>query len=185
MGNQQSDIDQITVQECLKNNRSAQKRLFDQHAKKMLALCYRYVNDYDTAHDLMQDGFIKVFQNLERFRFESNLGAWIRTIMVNNCLGYLRKEKRLLKSSLDDELQIQSNDANMLDKLEIDFILRSISQLPDTLRTVINMYAIEGYSYSEIAVTLEIEESSVRSHVFRARKHLSYLINKQEGVVNG
>jgi RNA polymerase sigma-70 factor (ECF subfamily) len=82
------------VKACLKNDKAAQKWLFDTYAKQMLGLCYRYVNDYDLAHDLMQDSFIKVFEKLETYRAESPLKSWIRKIMVNTCLGHIRKQKK-------------------------------------------------------------------------------------------
>jgi len=172
------------VKACLKNDKSAQKRLFETHAKQMLGLCYRYVNDYDVAHDLMQDGFIKVFKNLETYRGESPLKSWIRKIMVNNCLGHIRKEKNTIKTDIEHAEHLVSEEPVYKDFLEMDLIMRAISKLPDNLRTVLNLFAIEGYTYTEIAYQLGLEESSVRSNVHRARKHLNEILTAKIRVSN-
>lgn len=174
-------IDAELVNRCLKNDQKAQKELFDTHAKQMLALCYRYVEDYDTAHDLMQEGFIKVFQKLESYSQTSPVKAWIKKIMVNHCLAWLRKEKRVQKTDLDMATEIADHVEPFADFLEINQIFKAISKLPQQMRIVINLFAIEGYTYEEIASELEIEETSVRSQVSRARKLLLEMI--KSGVV--
>lgn len=176
----QSDID--LVKACLKNDKAAQKWLFDTYAKQMLGLCYRYVNDYDLAHDLMQDSFIKVFEKLETYRAESPLKSWIRKIMVNTCLGHIRKQKNLQLTNLDSAEHILTNENVFSDFLEFDMVMNAISKLPMNMRTVLNLFAIEGYSYTEIATELGLEESSVRAHVSRARKQLIESIGIKTGM---
>ena len=176
------DIDKKLVQECLNNDPRAQRELFETHARYMLAVCYRYVNDYDTAHDLMQDGFIKVFKNLESYRNECPLKNWISKVMVNNCLMHLRKEKKMLKAELEEADQLADDNTHFVDHLEMDIIMNSISKLPETLKMVLNMFAIDGYSYEEIAKQLELEEASVRSYVFRARKQLAIMLKQKTGI---
>ncbi len=167
---------------CLKNDKAAQKWLFDTYAKQMLGLCYRYVNDYDLAHDLMQEGFIKVFEKLETYRAESPLKSWIRKIMVNNCLGHIRKSKNLQLTNLESAEHVLTHDGVFQDFLEFDLVMSAISKLPANMRTVLNLFAIEGYSYSEIASELGLEESSVRAHVSRARKQLSDSMGLKSGM---
>lgn len=150
----------------------------------MLAVCFRYVNDYDAAHDLMQEGFIKVFQNLESYRAESPLKAWIRKIMVNTCLVYLRKEKRFIKVDLEDVRESIENPFVIHDHLEFNLIMKSISRLPINMRTVLNLFAIDGYSYTEIANQLQLEEASVRSQISRARKQLLELLKETDKVIS-
>lgn len=169
--------DSELVKACLKNDKTSQKRLFETYAKQMLGLCYRYVNDYDIAHDIMQEGFIKVFKNLESYRGESALKSWIRKIMVNSCLQHLRKEKNKRKVNLEHAENIAFDAPIYNDFLEIDFVMSAITKLPSTLRTALNLFAIEGYSYSEIAGELGLEESSVRSNIHRARKQLMEILN--------
>lgn len=176
------DIDKKLVQDCLNNDPKAQRELFETYARYMLAVCYRYVNDYDTAHDLMQDGFIKVFKNLESYRNECPLKNWISKVMVNNCLMHLRKEKKMLKAELEEAEQLADDSTYFADHLEMDIILNSISKLPETLKMVLNMFAIDGYSYEEIAKQLELEETSVRSYVFRARKQLAVMLKQKTGI---
>lgn len=167
---------------CLKNDKAAQKWLFDAHAKQMLGLCYRYVNDYDVAHDLMQEGFIKVFEKLETYRAESPLKAWIRKIMVNNCLGHIRKNKQFELTNLDSAEHVLSHETTFHDFLEYEHVMAAISKLPINMRTVLNLFAIEGFSYTEIANELGLEESSVRAHVSRARKQLSETMGLKTGM---
>jgi len=164
------------VKNCLKNDQKAQKELYETYAPKMLGVCFRYINDYDIAHDTMQDVMIKVFQNLEKFRNEGGLYTWIKTISINQCLGYLKKERKILKIEIEDAFEIQTNEPNMLQNMEVDFIMKSLAKLPTTLRTVMNLNALEGYEYHEISKMLDIEEVSVRSQISRARKLLTEII---------
>lgn len=174
--------DKELVSACLKNNKAAQKQLFETYARQMLGLCYRYVNDYDVAHDLMQDGFIKVFKNLESYRGDSPLKSWIRRIMVNCCLEHIRREKNRIRTSITDAEQIAYDAPVYQDFLEMDLVMSAISQLPSTMRTVLNLFAIEGYSYSDIAGQLGLEESSVRSNIHRARKQLGEILTAKTKV---
>jgi len=176
----QSDSD--LVKACLKNDKASQKRLFDTYAKQMLALCYRYVNDYDIAHDLMQEGFIKVFKNLETYRGESALKSWIRRIMVNCSLEHIRREKNKKKVDLEVAEHIAYDAPVYQDFLEMDLVMSAITKLPSTMRTVLNLFAIEGYSYSDIAGQLGLEESSVRSNIHRARKQLVEILTAKTKV---
>lgn len=167
------EIEKDLVRECLKNNKNAQYELFNTYAKKMVGVCFRYVNDYDIANDLMQEGLIKVFKNLDKFRNDGGLAPWIKRIMINECLNHIRKEKRLSKSSIEDYEHLPSEAYNSLQNLEIDFVLNAIAQLPPMLRTVMNLNAVESYSYPEISELLDIPEGTIRTYIFRARKILT------------
>lgn len=174
MAEQKSDSE--LVEACLKNDKSAQKLLFDTYAKQMVGLCYRYINDYDKAHDIMQEGFIKVFLKLASYRGESALKLWIRKIMVNTCLETIRKEKNHNKIELVEAENLADDGAVYHDFLETELIMSAVKQLPVMMRTVLNMFAIDGYSYKEIAIHLGIEESTVRSNIHRSRKQLSEIL---------
>lgn len=174
------DFEIDLVKKCLANDKIAQKQLYETYAPKMLGVCYRYLSDYDTSHDIMQDGFIKVFENLSKFRNEGGLFFWIKKIMINQCLNHLKKERKILKIEIEDAFEVYSDEPNMLQQLEVDLIIQSISKLPSTLKTVINLHALEGYEYNEISKMLEIEEVSVRSQVSRARKMLMEIINSNK-----
>jgi RNA polymerase sigma-70 factor (ECF subfamily) len=152
------------------------------YSAKMYGVCLRYYPNAEIARDILQDGFIKVFEKIRSFRFEGSIEGWIRRIMVNTALEYHRKKKD------DVELSI-SNASALIDEsgsLEPDyqFLLSIVSSLPKQYRLVFNLYAIEGYSHSEIANLLNITESTSKSNYSRARAILREkvsLIEKFEG----
>lgn len=166
------------IERCMKNERAAQKQLFEMYSGKMLGVCYRYVGDYDTANDMLQEGFIKVFYNLDKFRNEAgSFNAWIKSIMINHCLNYLRKEKRIQKIELEETVDITDNTPDTLESMSTDLLMKCVSELPDNLRTTLNLYAFEGYSYKEIAELLNMSEVNVRTVMFRARKQITEKLN--------
>lgn len=166
------------IERCMKNERTAQKQLFEMYSAKMLGVCYRYVGDYDTANDMLQEGFIKVFYNLDKFRNEAgSFNAWIKSIMINHCLNYLRKEKRIQKIELEETIDITDKNPDTLEFMSTDLLMKCVSELPDNLRTTLNLYAFEGYSYKEIAELLNMSEVNVRTLMFRARKNITEKLN--------
>lgn len=160
------------VKACKKGNIEAQKSLFDRYAPRMLALCRRYLRDADLAEDIMITGFAKVFEKLDQFREEGSIEGWIRRLMVNESLGYLRKYKNLqMQVCIDDEV-VQIQDEGIGDHLEANELLAMIEALPDGYRTVFNLYAIEGFSHKEIGKQLGINENTSKSQLSRARDFL-------------
>lgn len=158
------------IKKAIANNREAQQILFEQHSPKMLGVCRQYVKDLHHAEDLMLKGFFKVFTNLHKFKHEGSFEDWIRRIMVNTCISYLRKKNII---NLSDEDYV-FNDA-AIDNLEntaVEDIQKLIDQLPEGYKMVFNLFAIEGYRHSEIAVQLGISESTSKSQLFKARKLL-------------
>jgi RNA polymerase sigma factor (sigma-70 family) len=146
-------------------------------APKMMAVCMRYANDKDEAQDILQEGFIKMFNNAHRFRGEGSLEGWIRHIMVNTAITRYRKLKPLV---LVDEMPEQNNyygNSYNAHGLEAQDLLKIIQQLPKTYRSVFNMYAIEGYSHQEIGSSLGISELLSRTNLHRARVILKNRIN--------
>jgi RNA polymerase sigma factor (sigma-70 family) len=159
------------IKQCLAGNRNAQQQLYKMYASKMLGVCYRYAHSMDEAKDFFQDAFIKVFQNLGRFKGEGSLEGWIRRIMVNTSLNHLKASHKFIETLNENEHadQLEWHGDNDADVKEI---MEEIRLLPTGFRTVFNMYAIEGYSHKEIAETLGISEGTSRSHYARARVHL-------------
>ena len=153
---------------CLKQERKQQELLYKLLAPRMLAACLRYAKDRDEAQDVMQEGFIKVFGNMHKFRGEGSLEGWIRRIMVYAAISRFRKLKPMV---LADELpegvtvHLCYNETG----LEAKELLHMIDQLPDSYRNVFNLYAIEGYSHQEIGETLGITELVSRTTLCRAR----------------
>ena len=158
------------IKKAIANNREAQQQLFEQHSPKMLGVCRQYVKDLHHAEDLLLQGFLKVFTHLHKFKHEGSFEGWIRRIMVNTCISYLRK-KNVLNLS-DEEYVFNDAATESLENTAVEDIQRMIDELPEGYKMVFNLYAIEGYKHSEIAKALGISESTSKSQLFKARKLL-------------
>jgi len=169
-GNTYNLTESQLIEGCVRRDKRAQRQLYDLYAKRMAAVCMRYCGNYEIALDLMHDGFIKIFTNIESYSGQGFFEAWMRKIFVNTSLEYLRKNDALRNSNeIDEEIQIMSTEASIIEQLSANEIMTLIQELPLGFRTVFNLYAIEGYSHAEIAKTLNINESSSRSQFSRAR----------------
>lgn len=168
------------VAQCLHNRSVAQKQLYQHFAPQMLAVCYRYTKDPDEASDVLQEGFVRVFKNLHQWKEEGELGAWIRKIMVNTALNWLRDHKRMHWLNEDHIPDHHDSDAVLtpLHQMEARELADLIRQLPGGYQAVFNLHAVEGYSHMEIGKMLHISEGTSRSQYLRARKHLVELIKK-------
>jgi RNA polymerase sigma factor (sigma-70 family) len=158
------------LHDCLKGKASAQRELYNLFARPMLGLCYRYTKSMSDAEDVLQEGFIKVFKNLHQFSGSGELGAWIRRIMVNSAINYLKKESRYQYdfSFSDTNLHPVSDDNPEL-ILHAKELADLIRQLPTGYQTIFNMRAVEGYSHVEIGCMLGIHEGTSKSQYARAR----------------
>lgn len=173
--------DRTLVTECAKGNSRAQRALFDKFAPKMLSVILRYVRNNDEAEDVLQDGFVKIFQKIGEFKMEGSLEGWIRRIMVNTALDVLRKNKKLLGDvQLEDVSYKVSFDDHGFDEMNVTQLLKMIDNLPEGYRIVFNMFAIEGYSHKEIADTLGVTENTSKSQYSRARAFLRNQLEKIE-----
>ncbi|MCU0323326.1 MAG: sigma-70 family RNA polymerase sigma factor [Chitinophagaceae bacterium] len=169
------------IKGCIRQDIACQRMLFEQLAGKMFTVCLRYANDYMEAEDMLQDGFVRVFNNLHQFKFEGSFEGWVRRVIVNCSLKHLQK-KRIqfteLKESYFDTHHIDSYAYSNLGEEEL---LKLISQLPDGYRIVFNLNIIEGYTHDEIAKLLNIQPSTSRSQLVKARKMLqSQIIQLQK-----
>ena len=167
-------MDDLTlVNECAKGNSKAQRALFDKFAPKMLAVCQRYLRNSQEAEDVLQDGFVKVFQKIVDFKMEGSLEGWIRRIVVNTALDTIRKNKKLLNDVQVEEVQYKvSFTDHQFDGMDLAQLMKLIDGMPDGYRIVFNMFAIEGYSHKEIADTLGVTENTSKSQYSRARAFL-------------
>lgn len=167
------------VAKCLQNNAAAQKQLYDAYAPLMMGVCYRYTRSMDEASDVLQEGFVRVFRNLENWKGEGELGAWIRRIMVNTALNWIR-DHRKIKWEMEDHIP-ETHHAHQvptpLDSLQARQLADMIRQLPAGYQMVFNLHAIEGYSHGEIGQLLGIGESTSRSQYLRARRMMAERIN--------
>ena len=163
---------------CLQNDRKQQELLYKTLAPRMLAVCMRYAHDKDEAQDILQEGFIKMFNNVHKYRGEGNLEGWIRRIMVHSAISRYRKLKHIvLVDDFTDGNTAAGNGYNA-HGLEAKELLDMIQTLPHTYRSVFNMYAIEGYSHQEIGDTLGITELLSRTNLHRARAILKDMVNR-------
>ncbi len=167
------------VKDCLKGKLAAQKELYNSFAPSMLGVCYRYTKSVHDAEDVMQEGFMKVFRFLQQFKGEGDLGAWIRRIMVNSSLNYLKRNRNYQYEMVFDKTElhvVSQDDPDML--LQAKDLADLIRQLPIGYQTIFNLYAVEGYSHPEIGGLMGISENTSRSQYMRARHLLiSWLTN--------
>ncbi|ASU32297.1 RNA polymerase sigma factor [Mucilaginibacter xinganensis] len=163
---------------CLKNDRKQQELLYKTLAPRMLAVCMRYAHDKDEAQDILQEGFIKMFKNAHNYRGDGNLEGWIRRIMVHCAISRYRKLKPMvLVEDFTEENSGLSSGYNA-HGLEVKDLMKMIQKLPQTYRSVFNMYAIEGYSHQEIGTKLGMTELLSRTNLHRARAILKEMVNK-------
>lgn len=172
------------IKACKKCDHKAQRELYQKYCDRMLGLCARYVRDYYEAEDIMIKGFVKAFTKLDQYGGEGSFEGWLRKIMVNEALGYLRKHKNLLMAVELEKAEKEPNYQTIQDNLEAADLLEMINELPDGYRAVFNLYAIEGYSHKEIAELLGISENTSKSQLSRARQYLQKNLLTQEYRLN-
>lgn len=169
------------IASCKQRDQRALRTVYERYAGKMLAVCRRYVNDLETAQDLMHDGFITVFEKMDEFRGDGSFEGWMRRIFVNTALGHLRKKDTLQEAEdIDLHYDIASVTPSALQSIEAEELMRCIEQLPPGYRTVLNLFAIEGYSHKEIAAQMGISEETSRSQFFRAKALLQKIIQRNQ-----
>jgi RNA polymerase sigma-70 factor (ECF subfamily) len=165
-----------------------QEELYNRFSGKMYAVCLRYANNADDAQDLLQEGFIKVYRNLHRFRAEGSFEGWIRRVFVNSSIEHFRKKSlQLSKVSDKEESTIEDNDISALDSLAEKDIIKLIQDLSPGYRTVFNLYVVEGFSHKEIGEQLGISEGTCKGKidlteksftVFKRYKKIFYAVIK-------
>jgi RNA polymerase sigma factor (sigma-70 family) len=169
--------EEAILQGCLQNNAAAQKALYVKYSAKMLVVCYRYAHSREDAEDMLQEGLIKVFSQIHTFESRGSLEGWIRRIIVHTCINNLKKNKRFNESvDLIHANSVQIREDNIPSLIQAKEVVECIRVLPIGYRTVLNLYAIEGYSHREISTMLDIEESTSRSQYTRAKAMLEDIL---------
>ncbi|NVK53005.1 MAG: sigma-70 family RNA polymerase sigma factor [Flavobacteriaceae bacterium] len=171
------------ITEAIQQKREAQKELFELYSPKMLGVCRQYVKDVHHAEELMLSGFLKVFTHISKFKNEGSFEGWIRRIMVNTCISYLRKKNPVQLS--DEDFVFNDQATQSLESTEVEDIQKMIDCLPVGYKMVFNLYAIEGYKHTEIAKELGITVSTSKSQLFKARKWLQVQYLKRNELVHG
>lgn len=175
--------EEVLIQECIRNNEKAQRFLFERHQAKMYAICVRYLDDEEEAYDVLNDSFLKVFSNLKNLDCATKLDAWIRRIVVNTALDYIRKNKsyRSIFVKTNESMRLESPSFETDDisewwsdalKIPQERLFVEINRLPKASRLVFNLYVIDGLKHKDIAVKLTINESTSRWHLTNAREIL-------------
>ena len=161
------------IEDCIQNNAKAQMQLYDKYCDAMFIIALRYVKDKFTAEDMMQDSFIKVFKNIRNYKGEVTIGAWIKRIVINQCIDYLKKKRIELVSIEEKELDVADDgDWTVKEEATISIITTAINSLPEKYKVVLNLYLIEGYDHQEIAQVLNITEVNSRSQLMRGKNKL-------------
>jgi RNA polymerase sigma factor (sigma-70 family) len=161
----------------IKNNAAAQEAFYDRYSPRMLGVCYRFAKNREDAEDMLQEGFIKIFSQLQFYRGEGSLEGWIRRVVVHTCINILKKNKKFSDTvDLMYATTLHSHADLLPSIMQAKQIVECIRLLPLGYRTVLNLYAIEGYSHKEIGLLLEIGESTSRSQYTRAKAMLEEVL---------
>lgn len=167
------------IENCISGNRKSQKELYDMYAPKMFAICLRYTKNQMDAEDTLQEGFVKLYNNLHRFRGEGSFDGWVRRIFVNTAIEHIRKKNLNITNGEGLENSIADKHKSALDNLYEKDIIRTSMNLSEGYRTVFNLYAVEGFSHKEIANHLGITESTSKSQFSRAKAILRNVITNK------
>lgn len=173
--------DEELVQRCIKKEPQAQEFLFKSFSGRMLGLCVRYADSLEEAEDILQDGFVKVFQKLETFKGNGSLEGWIKRIMINTALDAFRRSKNYRHAIDIDTIEYTSEThSHVMESMGAKDLMNMLKTMPRGFRTVFSLYAVEGYAHKEIAEMLQITESTSKSQYSRARTYLQKLIQTEK-----
>lgn len=166
---------------CLNKEPLAQRELYNKYSPKMLAVCYRFAHNREDAEDMLQEGFIKVYTQIHTFENRGAFEGWIRRIIVHTCINILKKNKKFNESvDIIHATGVQVREESVPSVIQAKQVVECIRILPIGYRTVLNLYAIEGYSHREISDMLDIEESTSRSQYTRAKAMLEDILLRKK-----
>ena len=168
--------DEQILEAILREDASAQRLLYEKFARKMFGVCLRYTKQREEAEDLLQEGFIKVFQKISSYKAEGSLEGWIRRVMVNTALDHIRQQK-MLWTDLADVVEA-GDEPTIGHEIGVAELMAELQKLPTGYKTVFNLHAIEGYSHKEIGGMLGISEGTSKSQYSRARNQLMILVQE-------
>lgn len=174
---QENDTPSI-IKACLHGNSSAERLLLKQNLGFAKLVTSRYAANAEEGEEIVNDGFLKVFQNLGKYQFDQPFRAWVRTIMVRTAIDYYRKNLKHHELVPLDDLEVTNIGADVISKISTSEILKLIQLLSPAYRMVFTMYVLDGYTHKEIASMLEIKEGTSKSNLQDARKKLQIMIKK-------
>ena len=176
-------LDKI-VQDCKAGKTEAQKLLFRRYAPVMLGICMRYAVNEAEAEDIMQDGFVKIFLNIKSYRNEGSFEGWMKRIVINTAISYIRNNKKFRRHTSFEEIgetvKISSMDEEPENSSPFsrETLMKAIRDLPEGYRKVFNMYVLDGFTHKEIAAMLNISENTSKTQLLKARKYLKKQLNE-------
>ncbi|MCW3106988.1 MAG: sigma-70 family polymerase sigma factor [Segetibacter sp.] len=179
MQNNFTPIDSSLIKNCISGNRKSQKTLYDILSPRMYPVCLKFFKKSIDAEDVLQEGFIKLFNNLDKYRGEGSFEGWVRRIFVNTAIQYYRNQKPAAICAYDYEDALPSSDLSALDNLYEKDVIHFTNKLSNGYRTVFKLYAVEGYSHKEISELLGISESTSKSQYLRAKASIKQMIGKR------
>ncbi len=177
--------EQSIIAGCLHNDAASQKELYNKYSPKMLSVCYRFAHNREDAEDMLQEAFIKVFSQIHTFQNKGAFEGWIRRIVVHTCINFLKKNKKISENvDIAYATTIYVKEETVPSIMQAKQVVECIKLLPLGYKTVLNLYAIEGYSHKEIGNLLDIEESTSRSQYTRAKAMLETILIKKRIINN-
>lgn len=183
----------LLVNGCLRNNRKSQEAIYKMFYGKMMVVCRRYTRNEDQAKDILQDGFIKVFKNIDKFSFSGSFEGWVRRIIVNTAIDFTRRAKNSYLL-MNENQSIEDFENDLLDEdeieeydnpLNVNDVIKGMEQLSNAYRTVFNLYVFENYTHQEIATELGISVGTSKSNLAKARGNLKKILTKKLEESNG
>ncbi len=176
--------DSDLISGCINGDRQMQRELYDRFASKMYGVCLRYAGNTNDADDILQEGFIKVYNNLHKFRGEGSFEGWIRRIFINTCIEQYRKKVQSYNITEAHENTVEDSDIDALDVLAAKDMVKLINELSPGYKTVFNLYVVEGYSHKEVAEMLGISEGTSKSQLARAKGTLKKMLETRFKKIN-
>lgn len=170
-------LSESLVVRCRNGDMLAAKQLYEQYSKAMYNICLRMMNDVEDAEDMLQEAFYMVFKNLESYRGESTIGAWIKSIVVHKCINQLKKKKPVLLTVENVEYAEEEMVDEQTFQYTVENIKQAINHLPDGYRIVLNLFLFENYSHKEIAKKLGISESTAKTQYMRAKQRVREMVS--------
>lgn len=173
-------LHQDLIDRCVGGDREAHYQLYKLYAKAMYNTAWRITNDPDDAEDVLQEAFISAFRNLTHFRQDATFGAWLKKIVINKAINFLKKKRTELLPGDEDWDVAEAAEEEYAEPLTVERVKKAIQQLPDGYRSVLSLYLLEGYDHQEIGQILGITESTSKSQFNRSKKKLRELLNLKE-----
>jgi RNA polymerase sigma factor (sigma-70 family) len=173
--------DEQLIEGCLNRNPLSQRKLYEKYSRKMMGVCMRYMNNREEAQDVLQDGFVKVFEKITSFQGQGSFEGWMRRIFVNTALDQIRKNKEnSLLADIDQVGYGLESSSNVESDLNAEELMKMLQNLPTGYKVVFNLFVIEGYSHKEIADELGVSESTSKTQFLRAKAYLIKAMQKQK-----